>query len=683
MAKTDNITLKLSLEDDSEHWLDSLASSLRVRGKKSADEKLDSFCQALEKRPGLAEEVRSSAWAFLDSRSIRTLLCEAGINWGHNFFDSFSSRLLGKVLPPPPREGNLQNSIRQAFDRTSDSSWLSQYSDASLQRLSQMFRVPADHPTLQKYKLEVLSCLEILSHRLAAMGLDPELVRNAPELEKYANPFLAQTHELADLMKALSAPEVGVAQETEAATKAEAGSDAHLNVLLVQCSKIVMKVQRQVKNHGTSMHLTFHLVTIQHIIERMQTLSSLISGRLSPVERWRFFLSLCIAENRRHSVDDFIKQHSRTIALQIVRQAGNTGGHYIAHNAKQLKMLFGRALGGGVVVAGIAMVKTSIGQLVGLPPLLLMAGYCGNYALGFILLHLLGFTLATKQPAMTAAALAAAMPDETGKVKTSSLDEVADLCLLTARSQFAAIMGNVMTALPVAMLISWLWQVKVGVPLASPGKAEHLLQELNPFTTPAVFYAALAGVGLYVSGLVSGYFDNLSNYYSIPDRIRHSPQMQAALGKRVEVWAHVAEHETGAIIGNASLGIYLGIMSALGPTLGIPLDIRHVTFAAANLGYVIQAEGFKWETFAVAMAGVALIGITNLMVSFGLALWTAASARGIGKRNAFRLLRVLQRRIRDKTEDSLSAVSASVLEDATRRNSYSAARREAAASAEL
>jgi site-specific recombinase len=667
MAKTDSITLKLSLGADSEHWLESLASSLRIRGKKSADEKLEAYYQAVSKRPGLAEELRQSAWSFLDERSIRSLLCESGINWSHNFFDSLASRMLGKVLPPPPREGNLQNSVRQAFDRTSDHLWLCNYSDRSLQRLSELFDVALDHPTLQKFRIEILASLEILSHRLAAMGLDKQLIQNAPELEKYVNPFLVQSHELIDLMKALDG--VGVtddAQEDVLASKAEAASDAHLNVLLQQCEEIVSKVQRQTRSRGTSLHLTYHLGTIQDIIVRMQTLSAMITGRLSRVERWRFFVSLCIAENRRHSVNDLFKQHSRAIAVQVVRQAGHTGGHYIAQTAPQLKKLFVAALGGGMVVGGIAMVKALISQL-SLPPVVLMLGYCGNYALGFILLHLLGFTLATKQPAMTAAALAASMPDQHGKVRNSSLDGVADLCLMTARSQFAAIVGNVIVAFPVAYLISCLWQAKWGVPLASPEKAQHLMTELDPFHTPALLYAGVAGVGLFLSGLVSGYFDNLSDFYAIPDRIRHSPMMLAALGKRVEVWARLFENETGALFGNAALGIYLGVMSALGPTVGIPLDIRHVTFSAANLGFAVHAQGLHWSSFAIGLAGVAGIGFVNLFVSFGLALWTAASARGIGKRNAFRLLQALHRRFRDKTEESISAVSQSLLDDATRK----------------
>ena len=40
-----------------------------------------------------------------------------------------------------------------------------------------------------------------------------------------------------------------------------------------------------------------------------------------------------------------------------------------------------------------------------------------NYGLGFVLIHLLHFTVATKQPAMTANAIAASMGDSRGKAR--------------------------------------------------------------------------------------------------------------------------------------------------------------------------------------------------------------------------------------------------------------------------
>ena len=82
-----------------------------------------------------------------------------------------------------------------------------------------------------------------------------------------------------------------------------------------------------------------------------------------------------------------------------------------------------------------------------------------------------------------------------------------------------------------------------------------------------------------------------------------------------------AESETGALVGNVALGFCLGSLSAPGVVLGLPLDIRHVTFASGNLGHVLRL---------MCLLGIALIGIANLVTSFGLALWLAMRARGLG-----------------------------------------------------
>lgn len=648
MATSKNLKIELSLGDDEATWLESLAATLRPKGKNDADRQIELYLEALAKRPNLKEEVRSSALRFLLARNPRSLMCEAGIASGHSLLSSLSSRLLGKVLPPPPRPDSLQDAVRQAFHSHADATWLSDLTDADLEGLAQVFRFPADDPILVKMRAELGTSLEFLSTRLAAMGLDSELLGSAPELGKYENPFLSQSHEVSHILQALglrtpSESTVAVG-ETSAARPLDVKSlDNHLIVLLTQCSEIVSKVQRQVKKKGTSLYLTYHLVTVESIIERMQLLSGLLTLRLSQLEMWRFFVNLCVAENRRHSVGDLIRRHWRAIALQIVRQAGHTGGHYIAQTRPQLKRIFRAAVGAGFVIAIMALIKIDIAAL-HMPPVLQSICYCGDYALGFVLIHMMGFTVATKQPAMTAAALAAAIPDG-NRVKLPELDGVADLCVKTARTQAVAITGNIILAFPTAFLLSWLWETYFSYPFVSPEKAHHLLEDLAPY--PALIYAAVAGVGLYLSGIISGYFDNLSDYYSIPDRIRNSPTLRYLLKKRVNVWARVAQKETGAIAGNTAFGIYLGLMSGMQATLGIPLDIRHVSFSAANFAYALRGRYVPWEDIALGWLAIASIGIVNLTVSFGLALVTAASARGIGRKSALRLSKALWRKFRE------------------------------------
>jgi site-specific recombinase len=82
----------------------------------------------------------------------------------------------------------------------------------------------------------------------------------------------------------------------------------------------------------------------------------------------------------------------------------------------------------------------------------------------------------------------------------------------------------------------------------------------------------------------------------------------------------------------------LGGAGFIGHIFGLPLDIRHVAFASANLGYALGTLDFGLETTTLAwvVLGVALIAVTNLLVSFVLALSVALRARNLGMRAMFK-----------------------------------------------
>jgi site-specific recombinase len=270
--------------------------------------------------------------------------------------------------------------------------------------------------------------------------------------------------------------------------------------------------------------------------------------------------------------------------------------------------------------------------------------YSMNYALGFVLIHMLHFTIATKQPAMTAATIAAAVSESQ---RRGDLGRLADLIVDVLRSQFAAILGNVSIAFPTAIALAYGVSYLTGKPFIDGAKAFHLLHDLNPIASLAVPHAAIAGVCLFLTGLISGYFDNRAVYGRIPERIARLPWLQALLGRdraaRAGAW--VGEN-LGGVAGNFFFGIMLGSMGTLGLLFGLPLDIRHIAFASANLAYALVALDFAlpWQEYAWGILGVALIGLTNLAVSFALALWVALRARDTAFGRTRELMGLLWRR---------------------------------------
>jgi len=94
-------------------------------------------------------------------------------------------------------------------------------------------------------------------------------------------------------------------------------------------------------------------------------------------------------------------------------------------------------------------------------------------------------------------------------------------------------------------------------------------------------------------------------------------------------------HNLGALAGNFYFGCLLGFASGLGVMLGLPLDIRHVTFVAAFSGYAFPALDFQLSHYIIVttILGIALVGTLNLMTSFGLAIYVAMKSRKVRYRH--------------------------------------------------
>ena len=89
------------------------------------------------------------------------------------------------------------------------------------------------------------------------------------------------------------------------------------------------------------------------------------------------------------------------------------------------------------------------------------------------------------------------------------------------------------------------------------------------------------------------------------------------------------ENNLGALAGNFYFGCLLGGISGLGILLGLPIDIRHIAFSSAFFGFASFGLDFAltWQVVAYCALGLGLIGLMNLVVSFGLALYVAMKSR--------------------------------------------------------
>ena len=271
----------------------------------------------------------------------------------------------------------------------------------------------------------------------------------------------------------------------------------------------------------------------------------------------------------------------------------------------------------------MALLKIYLGRQIENPLMYgLMSGL--NYGLGFALIFMLHCTVATKQPAMTAARFAAVV--ERNDKGTAVNMKLAQLLVDVMRSQFAAVMGNVLVAISVAMVVAGVYRVTAGVPILTASEVAYQFKSVNPIGA-TLWYAAIAGVWLFLSGIISGFLDNRADYLNLRMRLRYHPVLKRLLPEKWRAkLADYVHKNYGSLGGNVCFGMLLGMTAFVGHALGLPLDIRHVAFSSANIGYAAVAGGAVW-LFVQSVVFVLLIGLVNLWVSFSLTLSVALRSR--------------------------------------------------------
>lgn len=538
------------------------------------------------------------------------------------FFSEMRRRISHKLLPEAVDSAYLIDLFALFFPKTTDEIWVEAVPDVVWAQLIEATRFDlADKALATSCQQNLFAASQVLSYRISALGLEPELLRIYPELELHSSPFITQQSELAELLSANAAPDRDI-------------DIKHILVMLDQCKAIIAKVRRNSAQTGTSINLTQLLQRILQQVSRLEALLSILNhyqlNQSPDIEIVQLFKALVYSECHKNDLHEHWQENMELMAVRVTENASRTGEHYITANRSEYFALMRSALGAGVIVGVMAMIKILLSKQ-HLAPLTEAIVFSLNYGLGFILIHILHFTVATKQPAMTAAVIAATI-DNASDTKSKEMDNLVQMIANTMRSQLVAIFGNVAMAIPVAMAIAWGTLYYTGQHFVTPEKAHHLLADIDPIRSGALFYAAIAGVCLFLSGLIAGYHDNLAIYNKIPQRLRAVRWLEKLLGAaRLERVANYVENNLGALAGNFYFGCLLGGMSAIGVLLGLPFDIRHIAFSSAFLGFSMVSLDFMitWQAAAYAALGLALIAFLNLTVSFGLALYVAMKSRKV------------------------------------------------------
>lgn len=590
--------------------------------------RFDAWLDGLERDETLRGEVAARFAAIVAGTRQVGFHADLGVAPPDGFGAELRRRLLLRLLPEDFEDDELKDVARRLFGRRRAADWALSIPGDRWQRLAALLRVDA-LPEQARSRLagELFEALKVLSARIAAIGVDPEVGRVYPDAQRSASPFLEQ-------QPAVRAYVDGWLQALTGGREHPADDDRPVRVLLEQCRDVIRRIRRNAGRTGVTVSLTFKLQRLLEIVDRLETLLDLLDHTSGPAgarsDAWmRFFRRQVRACADETSVRAVWRKSTELAALEITEHAGRTGEHYIATDRSQWWQMLRSAAVGGAVIAVMAIVKILITAMHA-PPLVEGVLVSLNYGLGFVLIHLLHGTVATKQPAMTAARIAAELDAaQASRDPKSWLPRIAELLVQVVRSQFVAVLGNVGVALPLAALLTWVSLQAMGVGPASPEKANALREQLDPFGL-TVFYAAIAGVCLFLSGVISGYCDNLAVFHRLPRRVARMPLLVRLVGpRRAEAVGRYVEHNFGALAGNFLFGCMLGGVSLLGLLTGLPLDIRHVAFASAHLGVAATTlwAQIGWPQIVLGALGVAAIALVNLAVSFTLSLMLALRAR--------------------------------------------------------
>lgn len=580
--------------------------------------------------------IRNNFAAFLvalfQGKNFDAILTDAGILQDTDFIYEVKKRIFAKILPYQAPKDTLQYLLNQIFFSDTDPVWVNKIPTTQLESFFDILGFTGIYNGIAEGSVlfEVMQAMNLLAQRTSGRALESEVLKMVPEYANLESPFAA-------FEKELFAIENTIKQKDKEFYIAS--SDINYKQLLVlykQCNEFVEKAFQNSSKFGISLRVNQNLLRIKQQLYRLGVLLPLLVID-KPEEKRSKSIALAVKlikyNCQKTNVRKLINESTQLLSYEITQHTAKTGEHYITESKTEyFKMLYA-ALGGGLVVGFLCIFKLLLSKIetsaFGYAFL-----YSLNYSFGFVVIYLLGFTLATKQPAMTAASLITALEDGLKKTSISADEKHKSFAKLFARlfrSQFIAFVGNVVMSFPISLLGVWLLDIAFDYNIAA-AKWNKLIGDLNPIYSLAIFHAAIAGFFLFLSGIIAGSISNRDKHFDVKYRIQEHPWLKMTFGKkRTQKLANWYEKKWSGIISNFWFGVFLGSTASIGLFLGLNLDIRHITFSSGNLAlglyganYVVSNNMLFWGVF-----GVGIIGLVNFLVSFGLSLGLAFRSRNI------------------------------------------------------
>ena len=605
-------------------WLIALFKWLR--GDESSLEattsRVQTFIAAVKAQPEL--EARLKAWwqTLMHTLDVTTLLADFGFAPRTAFVSELAERLRRKLLPGTPETIDAAELFPLVAPSRFDAQWLGALPEAQIDQLAALLSSNT-HTDLLIWQHHLMDALTYCTAQIRATGFAPELRLRMDRGNDDDRAFHPLSDDLAELRNIFFDPAQRPGELKAAIAK--------LRARLETCRQAVNGVYAHLEENGISVGMVFMLRQLRERIVRVrELLDTLVSPKPAVAAIKLLARRVTIGQDSK-SIGALISANSTLLSAKMAERSAETGEHYITRDKDEYRQMLGKAMGGGAVTALTTLLKFAI---VGLGLSAFWSGFSAGlmYAASFILIQLLHLTLATKQPAMTAPAMAVKLKDIDSPDSPNSVELFVDEVTHLVRSQVAAVFGNVFMVVPAVLLVNVVIVLVMGRPMISSKEAMHVLQSLT-LLGPTLFWAAFTGMILFSSSMVAGWFENWFVLHRLGSAIRHNPRFTGALGaERAGRWSQFMGENISGFASNISLGFMLGLIPPFTGFFGFELEARHVTLSAGQLAAAAASMGgdvIKLPVFWWCVAAIPLIGALNLGVSFYCAFRLALQAHNI------------------------------------------------------
>ena len=575
----------------------------------SRTDTLSEVTLVIERHP-CRDSIRSTLRDFWSHHSCVRVISEAGLPEEAFLVRELLARAVRHLLPVDEVEGDLYVLMDSLNLKECDARWVASLPESLVAPWADTFRPST---------FSILASCKILALRATNVALSRDLIVFADDEDITKSAFF---HLPSVVEHVIRHPE-----------------DFHLwEEQRAACEAQLQTVNQSLADRGSSANLIFHVRLLRSLLARMQQVITLERPD-SDARKLAVTVVHGFASQRR--IASVISASTRRLARSVVERTGRAGKHYIAQNTIQWGVMGLGAVLAGVITSFTALFKYSLAAMIH-APLLLAIAHSLNYVVSFLLMQAGGFLLASKMPAVTAATLVDAMEDP-------AKDHMASLQAIS-KTQFIVTISNLVGAVPASIAIDRIFNAVRGHPFLPEPAAEHGIRMLFPLTSMTILFAIITGVFLWLSSLATGWTANYLALHRMGSAISNSLRIRAKLGpERAAKLANWVKHHAPGSVGYIVLGFLLGAVPIIFELFGIPLEVRHVTLAAASLGYALDASRLygqlHWQDAVLAFSGIALVGVLNIVTSFVLSFLLAVRARNIGEEQSRRFLREVGREL--------------------------------------